>query len=126
MRQKAVEQRGIAIGADAQVHVGNIAGGGHARINVDHAQRRALGLGRGDALEQNGVTPRGVGPHQNDQIGLLQIGIGVWHSIGAKGAFVASHGRGHAQTGVRIDVRRTDETLHQLVGDIVIFGQQLA
>ena len=126
MRQKAVEQRGIAIGANAQVHVGNVAGRSDARIDVDYTKRRAFCLGRCDALEQDRVTPRGVRPHQNDQIGLFQIGIGVRHSIGAKGAFVASHGRGHAQTGIRIDIRRTDETLHQLVGDIVIFGQQLA
>src|SRR5688572_4811240 len=39
---------------------------------------------------------------------------------------MASDRRGHAEARVGIDVRRADKTLHQLVGDVVIFGQELA
>ena len=34
--------------------------------------------------------------------------------------------RGHAEAGVGVDVGRADEALHQLVGDVVVLGQQLA
>ncbi|MNR53681.1 hypothetical protein D3C85_1737320 [compost metagenome] len=38
---------------------------------------------------------------------------------------MAGHRGGHAEARIGVDIRRTDEALHQLVGDVVIFGQQL-
>ena len=60
------------------------------------------------------------------QIGQFQILIGAGHRVGAEGALVPRHGRGHAEPGIGVDVGRADEALHQLVGDVVILGQQLA
>ncbi len=36
------------------------------------------------------------------------------------------YGASHAEAAVGIDIGGADETLHQLVGDIIVFGQQLA
>ena len=44
----------------------------------------------------------------------------------AEGALVAGHRRGHAQTGIGVDVGAADAALHQLVGDVVVLGQQLS
>ncbi len=35
-------------------------------------------------------------------------------------------GRGHAETRIGVDVGRADVALHQLVGDVIIFRQDLA
>ena len=39
---------------------------------------------------------------------------------------MAGHRGRHAEPGVRVDIARTDEALHQLVGDVIVFGEQLA
>src|SRR5260370_29655580 len=39
---------------------------------------------------------------------------------------MARNGGGHAEARVRVDIRRADKTLHQLVGDVVVLSQQLA
>src|SRR5256885_7793971 len=38
---------------------------------------------------------------------------------------MAGNRGGHAQPRVRVDVGATDVTLHQLVGDVIILGQEL-
>jgi hypothetical protein len=48
------------------------------------------------------------------------------HRVGAEGALVAGDRRGHAEARVGVDVGRADEALHQLVGDVIVLGQQLA
>src|SRR5439155_15357299 len=40
-------------------------------------------------------------------------------------AFVPGDRGSHAQARVGVDVRRTDEALHQLVGDVIVLGEQL-
>src|SRR3546814_197271 len=52
--------------------------------------------------------------------------IGRWHHILAKGANMTGNSAGHAEPGVCVYVRRPNEALHQLVGDIIILRQQLA
>ena len=39
---------------------------------------------------------------------------------------MAGDRRGHAQPRIGVDVGRADEALHQLVGDVIVLGQQLA
>ena len=39
---------------------------------------------------------------------------------------MAGDRRGHAQTRIGVDIGRADEALHQLVGDVIVLGQQLA
>ena len=46
--------------------------------------------------------------------------------IGTEGALVCRHRRGHAQPRIGVDISAADKALHQLVGDVIILGQQLA
>ena len=72
------------------------------------------------------MTPGGVRADQYDQIGLVEILIGAGHRVGAEGAAMAGDRRRHAQPRIGVDIGRADEALHQLVGDVIILGQQLA
>ena len=72
------------------------------------------------------MAPREVRAHEHAEIGLVEILVGAGHGIGAEGAPVPRDGRGHAEPRVRVDVGRADETLHQLVGDVVVLGQKLS
>src|SRR3546814_8950951 len=54
------------------------------------------------------------------------IVIGRGHDILAEGAHVACDRARHAQPRIGVDVRGADEPLHQLVRDIIIFGEELA
>ncbi len=71
------------------------------------------------------MTPGCVGADQDDEVSQLQILVTARYQVAAERPLVPGHGRGHAQTRVRIDVGGADETLHQLVSDVVILGQQL-
>jgi hypothetical protein len=72
------------------------------------------------------MAPGGVGAHENDQVGLVEVLVAARHHVLAEGAAVAGDGRGHAQPRIGVDVGRAEEALHQLVGDVIILGQQLA
>ena len=72
------------------------------------------------------MTPSGVRPDQDEKIGVIEVLVGARDGIGAKGADVAGNRGGHAQTRIRVHVRRADETFHQLVGDVIVLGQELA
>ena len=109
----------------ARVQIGAFAGGGAARIDVDDAHA-ALGPRHLDALVEDRVAPGRVGADEHHQIGKLQVVVALRHDVGAEGAAVAGHGGGHAQARVGVDVRRADEALGQLVGDVIVLGQQLA
>ena len=87
---------------------------------------RAGGLGGGEALVEDRVAPGEVGADEDDEVGLLEILVGAGHGVGAEGAAVAGDGGGHAEAGVGVDVGGADEALHQLVGDVVVLGQELA
>ena len=123
-RQRAVHQRNVAAGPDRQMQVRLLRRLGAARI--DHHQLRARLAARTYPLIHDRVAPGGVRPHQHDQVRRVQIVIAGGHHILAKGAHMASHGAGHAQPRIGVDVRRSDEALHQLVGDVIILGQQLS
>ena len=107
------------------MEIGSLSGDRAAGID-DHDLRAAPLPGREKPLEQDGMAPGHVGADEHDEIGLLQILIGAGHGVGAEGADMSGHGRGHAEAGVGVDVRRADEALHQLVGDVVILGEELA
>ena len=72
------------------------------------------------------MAPGGVGADQHDQIGLLEILVAAGHDVLAEGADVPGDRRGHAQPRIGVDIGGADEALHQLVGDVVVLGQQLA
>ena len=125
MHQQAAEQRGVHAGRDGQEQVGIFRGRGAAR--VDHDDLGAARALVGDhALVQHRMAPGGVGADQNDEIGVVEILIGARHGVGAEGAAMAGDRRRHAQPRIGVDIGRADEALHQLVGDVIILGQQLA
>ncbi len=95
-----------------------------ARVDNDQFGAAAL-PGCKDALIQDRVAPCEVRADQNDQVRLFQIVIGAGHGVGAKGPLMPCDGRGHAQTRVGVDIGRADVPFHQLIGDVVVFGQQL-
>ena len=72
------------------------------------------------------MAPGGVGADQHDQIGLIEILVDAGHRVGAEGAAMAGDRRRHAQARIGVDIGRADEALHQLVGDVIVLGQQLA
>ena len=123
--QQAGPEDAVGAGPDRKLQVGAFGGGGAARVDVDDAHA-ALGTGGLDALVENRVAPGGVGAGQHHQVGQLQVLVALRHHVGAEGAAVAGHRGGHAQARVGIDVRRADEALGQLVGDVVVLGQELA
>ena len=99
---------------------------GAARIDRHHAHRRTLLLRLRQSLIGNRMGPGGVGAHQHHQIRLGEIFITAGYRVRAKGALVAHHRRGHAEARVGVDIGRAEIALHQLVGDVVILGEQLA
>ena len=72
------------------------------------------------------MTPGGVRPDEDDQIGLVQIGIDAGHGVRAERAAVRGDRGRHAQARIGVDIGRADEALHQLVGDVIVLGQKLA
>ena len=125
MHQQPAEQRGVHAGRNRQEQIGVLDGRGAARIDDDD-----LGAARalvGDhALVQHRMAPGGVGADQNDEIGLVEIAIVAGHGVGAEGAAMAGDRRRHAQARIGVDIGRAEEALHQLVGDVIVLGEQLA
>ena len=120
------KQPGVAAGGERQMQIGNITGGGSAGIDNHHLHLRVVVLRLRQPLIEYRMRPGGVRPDQRHQIAVFHILVAARHHVFAKGALVAHHSRGHAEPGVGIDVCRADKPFHQLVGGIVILGQQLA
>ncbi len=123
--QQSVEERDVGARPDRQVQVGRFTGGGPARVDDDQLHARPPLPGLQHALIQDGMAPGGVGADQDDEVRQLEVLVAAGHEVTAERPLVPGNGRGHAQTRVRIDVGGADETLHQLVGDVVVLGQQL-
>ena len=77
------------------------------------------------ALVQHRMAPRRVGADQHQEVGLVEIVIAARHGVGAEGAAVAGDRGSHAQPRIGIDIGAADEPLHQLVGDVIVFGEKL-
>ncbi len=71
------------------------------------------------------MAPGRVGADQHQQVGLVEILVAAGHGVRAERAAVAGDRRRHAQARIGIDIGAADESLHQLVGDVIILGQQL-
>ena len=125
-REQAVEQSDVAVGRDRQMQVGDVRRHGAARIDQHDLHLRPRLPGRREALVEHRMAPGEVGADQHDEIGELEILVAARHRVGAEGAPVAGDRRGHAEARIGVDVGRADEALHQLVGDVVVLGQQLA
>ena len=64
-------------------------------------------------------------PDEHDEIGVIEIVVAHRHHVLAERALVPRDGRRHAQPRVRVDVRAADVALHELVGDVIVLGEQL-
>ena len=124
--QQAIEQSNVAAGSKRQVQVGNLAGLGAARIDHHDVHPGPCALGRLQALKQDGMTPGEIAADQHDEIGQFEILVEARHRVGAEGALVARHRRGHAESGVGVDVGRAEKAFDQLVGGVVVLGKELA
>ena len=122
--QQAVVQRRVRAGAERQMQIGAVAGGRAARVN-DQQAGAALGARLFNTPKQHRVTPGQIGADQHNDLGLLQILVAGANSIAAKGALMAGHGRGHAQTRIGVDIGAADKPFHEFIGHVVIFGEQL-
>ena len=123
--QQAVEQISVRSRRNRQMQIGKVTSGGMARINHHHPHLRTCLFRRNQALVKHRMRPGIVGTDDDHQIGGLDVLITHRHRIRTECALVRSHCGGHAQPRIGINVGAADESLHQLVGDIVIFGQEL-
>ncbi len=124
MNQEPGEQRGVGAGLQAEEQLGVFGGVGAARIDHDHARAARLLVGH-HALEQHRMAPRCVGADQHQQIGFVEILVAAGHGVGAEAAAMSRHGGRHAQPRIGIDIAGAEESLHQLVGDVIVLGQHL-
>jgi hypothetical protein len=124
MLEQPGKQRRVGAGLHPEKQVGIPCGIGPAWIDHDDARASFLFVGE-HALEQNRVAPCRVGADQHQQIGLVEVFITTGYGVGAEGAAMARNRRRHAQPRIGVDIGTADESLHQLVGDVIILGQQL-
>ena len=69
---------------------------------------------------------RRVGADQDNEVGGVEIVVTTGRAIGAKAARIAGHRRTHAKPRVGIKIVAAQGTLHQLVGHVVVLGEELA
>ena len=125
MFEQASKQRDVTAGGERELEVGALAGRGAAGVDDDELGA-AYGPGRLHALEQHWVAPGEVAADEDNEVGLLEILVDAGDDVGAERADMAGDGGRHAKAGIRVDVGRAEEALHQLVGDVVILGKTLA
>ena len=77
-------------------------------------------------LMQHRMAPGRVAADQDDQIGLFPVLVNAGDHVLAERAHMTGDRGCHAQPRIRIDVGAADETLHQLVGNVIIFRQALS
>jgi len=125
VHQQPGENGDIGPGPQRQVQIGDFAGCRAPRIDDDDPG--AVRVPGGDQpLVQHRMTPGRITADQNDKIGRLDVVVAAGNDILAEGADVAGDARRHAQPRVGVDIGAADEALHQLVGDVIVLGQQLA
>ena len=123
--QQTVEEVTVAARRQRQVQVRQLAGGCLPRVDYHHPQPRPQRLFGGDTLVQDRVGPGQIGAGDHQQIRQFQIAIIAGHRVAAEYPLVGGNRRRHAQAAVGIDIGAAQEALHQLVGNVVIFGQKL-
>jgi hypothetical protein len=84
----------------------------------------------GDALPHDRVGQAEVGPHQHDDVGLLEVGVAVGRGVEPERLLVGGHRGGHALAGVPVAVAHPHAELGQraqerhLLGDDLTGGQE--
>ena len=96
------------------------------RGSIDNDLGAARPLVGDHALVEHRMAPGRVGADQHNQVGTIEILIAARHRVGPECAPMPRHRRGHTQARIGVDVGGTEKALHQLVGDVIVLGQQLA
>lgn len=118
-------QRHVRAGADGEMHVGSLRGWSPPRI--DHGPRSPPLPARDlQAAEQDRVGVRRVAAPEENVAGLFQVVVAAGRSVSAEGALVGGDGRGHAEPRVGVHVCGSKQALAELVGHVVVLGQELA
>ena len=125
MHQQSGEQCRIGAGLQPQKQVGVFRRIGLARIDYHDPRAAPLFVGY-HALKQNRMAPGGIGADQHQKIGLVEVFVDAGHGVGAERTTMAGHRGRHAQPRIRVDIGAADKALHQLVGNVIVFGQQLS
>ena len=124
--EHGVVERNVGAGQDGQVQVGGLGGVGAARVDDDEFH---FGAGRArvlDATEQHRMRPGGIRPGDQQAVGMGDVLVGTRRRVGAQRGLVAGHGGAHAQARVGVDVVGADQSLGQLVEDVVVLRHELA
>ena len=122
--EQAVEQSDVRAGTDRQMKVGTIGGRGFAWVDSDEPGASLLPRGL-NALEEDWMAPGEIAPNHDYEIGFFEVLIASRNCIAAEGALVTGNRRGHTEPRIRVNIRRADKALHQLVCDVIILGQDL-
>ncbi len=124
--QQSVKQISIRARCDRQMQVRNVASRGATRIDYYHAHFGSRLLRCNQTLIEHRMRPGIVGTRNHNQLCGLHVFIAYRHRIGTEGALLGRHCRRHAKPRICIDIGAADKTFHQLVGDVIILGQDLA
>ncbi len=124
--QHAVAEHDVGAGQDGQVQVGHRRRFGAARVGHDDLQARVRGPRVLDAPEEDGVRPGRVAARDEQALRQREVFIAGRRCVRAQRGLVARDGAAHAQAGIGVDVVGADQSLGQLVEDVVVLGEQLA
>jgi hypothetical protein len=125
VNQKATEQHRVHARRNCQREIGTLGRRRATDIDGDDARGTLLPRLHHPPIEHR-VAPSGVRPHKHQEVRLVEILITARHRIRPEGPAVAGDGRRHAQLRIGVDIGGANEALHQLVGGVIIFGEQLA
>ena len=122
----ALEQHQIGAWTNRQMQVRRIRGGRGPWIHHHQPQSLILlALAFQQPLKQHRVAVGRVGADQEDQIGMVEVVVTTGRAIGSEAAGISGHRRTHAQAGIGIEVVAAQGPLEQLVGHVVVLGEEL-
>ena len=123
----AVQQHQIGAGLNRQMQISDVGGGGVAGIDDDQLQGLFLpAFAFEQALKQHRMAIGGVGADQHHRVATVEVVVAAGGTIAAEATGVARHRRTHAEAGVGIKVVAAKGAFEQLLGEVIIFGQELA
>jgi hypothetical protein len=67
----------------------------------------------------------GVASPKEDVACLLKVVVAPRRAVRTEGTLVGGHSRCHAEPGVGVHVGGSEQTLAELVGDVVVLGEEL-
>src|SRR5690606_20223170 len=122
--RQAVEQHQVRARGDGQVDIGKLREHGDARIDHDNREATPFQCFLQSPVD-DWVLLRQVGAKGDETVGVVEILVASRWAVGAKRAFVAGDGRGHAQRGIAVIVVGADDASDQLAQSIELFGHYL-